>query len=491
MKKIGLILLTLIVILSVFLLNFGYKKNQEPNIYYNVFLDGDLIATISSEDKLNSYIDKQNEEIKKKYGVDVVYSPKGLEVKKILTYNGKVDDIKSTYEKIKEKKAFTILGYQMTITDGEEKVIVFAVKEEIFEDALEKAIELFVGKEEYDQYITNSQTKIETTGEKIENVYIENEKTLKSTNISVDEKIYTRADELSSFLVFGDVVEEKNYTVKLGDTIEKIAFNNKISIEELLLSNINIKSSTSLLYFGQTLKIIQTNPKIKVVVEKYVVEDVTNKYKTIEKYDSNATIGDDKVTQYGQDGIDRVYKSVKMVNGSITYVNTESKLEVKPVINKIIVIGQKYVPTIGSLTNWDWPTDGGYTITSNYGYRTHPVTGERGDLHSGIDIALPYGSNVYAANNGVVAIVVFSTTRSCYGMLSYGIYVVINHNNGYSTLYAHLSNAYVKVGQTVERGTIIGKIGMTGCASGPHLHFGLYVGIAYKGGYPVNPWSMY
>ena len=76
-------------------------------------------------------------------------------------------------------------------------------------------------------------------------------------------------------------------------------------------------------------------------------------------------------------------------------------------------------------------------------------------------------------------------------MASYGNYIIINHNNGYKTLYAHLSRIYVQKGQTIERGTIIGKIGMTGCASGPHLHFSLYVGSTVSDGNSVKPWSVY
>ena len=367
MKKIVSIFLSLIIILSVFLLSFDAKASKEPNVYYNVFLDGELIGTISSDTKLNNYIDKQNEAIKEKYQVDTVYSPKGLEIKKTITFNNSVDSVEEVYNKIKSLKAFTILGYQMTITNDTENVIVFATKEETFYNALEQTIKTFVGTEEYDKYINNKQDAIVTVGENIENVYIENSKTIKETYISVDEKIYINSENLSKFLTFGADIEESKYTIQLGDTIENVAFKNKISIEELLLSNASLRNSTNLLYYGQVVNIIKTNPQIKVVVEKYIVEDVENKYKTIEKYDPNATIGNDKVTQTGQNGIDRVYKSVKMVNGAITYVNTESKIEVKPVINKIIVIGQKYVPTIGSLTNWDWPTDGGYTISSRYG----------------------------------------------------------------------------------------------------------------------------
>lgn len=89
-----------------------------------------------------------------------------------------------------------------------------------------------------------------------------------------------------------------------------------------------------------------------------------------------------------------------------------------------------------------------------------------GNFHSGIDIAgTGYGSNVYAANNGVI-----ETMKYTY---SYGNYILINHNNGYYTLYAHMSGfgPNLSVGSTVSRGQVIGYVGSSGWSTGPHLHY--------------------
>lgn len=483
MKK-GLIILSVIILsLSIFLLGFDYKKTDEPNIYYQVFLDGELLGTVTSKKKLEKYINNQNEYIKNKYKVDMVYSPNGLEIEKTLTYDNKVDKIADIYEKIKEKEAFTIKGYQMNIKDGEDVKTIYATKEEIFNNALEQTIETFVGRENYKNYLNDNQKQITDIGTIIENIYIENDKTLRETYISTDEKIYIDAESLSQYLIFGENIVRKDYTVKLGDSIESIAFANEISVEELLLSNDDITSSKNLLYNGQTLKIAETNPQLKVVVEEYVVEDVTNKFTTIEEYDPTTVIGLNFVTQYGSDGIDRISKDVKRVNGTITYVNTQSKIEMKPTVNQIIKIGQKYIPTVGSLNSWGWPTNGGWTISSGFGYRINPINGVR-ELHDGIDIAgTGYGSPIYSANNGIV-------TVSSYNYVN-GNYVIINHNNGYYTYYGHMSKILVQVGQTVARGETIGLIGSTGWSTGPHVHFGIHYGVPYKGGTPINPWTMY
>lgn len=118
-----------------------------------------------------------------------------------------------------------------------------------------------------------------------------------------------------------------------------------------------------------------------------------------------------------------------------------------------------------------WPVAG--TVTSGYGWRTHPIFGDR-RFHSGIDIAAPYGASVYASEAGTV---VFVGTMSGYGNV-----IVVDHNNGLATTYNHLSAFSVASGETVGRGTPIGAVGCSGYCTGPHLHFEVRVN-----GSPVDP----
>lgn len=126
-------------------------------------------------------------------------------------------------------------------------------------------------------------------------------------------------------------------------------------------------------------------------------------------------------------------------------------------------------PGIGSGV-LSWPVDC-YVLSSLYGPRIHPVTGEYKN-HGGIDFCADYGQNIYAAGSGTV--ITANSTDSWGG--GYGYYVMIQHDNGITTLYAHCSSITVTEGEYVSSGQTIGYVGSTGLSTGPHLHFEVYDG---------------
>ena len=119
------------------------------------------------------------------------------------------------------------------------------------------------------------------------------------------------------------------------------------------------------------------------------------------------------------------------------------------------------------------PVRGGW-ISSGYGWRTDPFTGER-EFHYGIDFAGKEGAKVHAVAAGVVT---WAGPRYGYGNL-----VIINDGDGYTTYYAHNKKVLVKVGQIVKRGDVISLMGETGRATGPHVHLEVH-----KDGQPIDPW---
>lgn len=109
-----------------------------------------------------------------------------------------------------------------------------------------------------------------------------------------------------------------------------------------------------------------------------------------------------------------------------------------------------------------WPSEDSFYVTSTYGNRLHPILGYW-RMHSGIDIGADYGTKIMASDGGRVV-----TSTSSY---SYGEYVMISHGNGRYTLYAHMSQRKVNVGDVVQQGDLIGYVGTSGYATGPHIHF--------------------
>ena len=103
-----------------------------------------------------------------------------------------------------------------------------------------------------------------------------------------------------------------------------------------------------------------------------------------------------------------------------------------------------------------------YSITSGFGYRIGPLTGEPG-IHTGLDMAAPYGTSIRAAADGTVADAAYDS--------SYGNYVKLRHDDNTVTIYAHCSSLCVSEGETVSRGDKIAEVGSTGSSTGNHLHF--------------------
>ena len=146
----------------------------------------------------------------------------------------------------------------------------------------------------------------------------------------------------------------------------------------------------------------------------------------------------------------------------------ELESEIEKIAAQSVVNGEGQVISSGS-----WPVPGHSRISSPYGYRIHPIFNTK-KMHTGIDIPAPTGTPAVAIDSGKV---IFSGTKGGYGNT-----VMIQHDDGKVTLYGHNSKLAVSVGQRVEKGQVVSKIGSTGNSSGPHLHFEVRIN-----GKHVNP----
>ena len=473
-----------IIIIGIFTLMFAtlpflsnsMHSSRNPYTYYRVYYNGELLGTVKSEDELLNYINDNNDEYKKKYGVSNVYKPNNLLIKSYKTYDSVVDDTYSVYRKIEALASFTLKGYEFLISNNDNTESIYVLDEKVFNDAIEAVIKTFVDSEEYENYKRGENKSLN----KIDNVYVKENISYKEVYIPVSANIYTDYLSLAAHLLYGDNPKVKKYTVKLGDTIESVSFAKRISTGDFLLSNPEYTSVDNLLAVNTSVTIKPLKPSINVVVEKYeTTEDVKN-YSVETTYDDQKNQQYYKVVRKGENGYERITRRIETINGVDTYVLTLSKEELKPSISQIDVKGSKIISKVGG-SSWGWPTESGYYVIDRYRYRYSPVYGYY-ELHTGLDITgTGCYSKIYAANNGEVIM----ANKVDNG--SYGLFVVINHHNGYSTLYGHMIKVNVNVGEIVEKGQVIGLMGSTGDSTGCHLHFELWSGYPWAYGHRLNP----
>ena len=490
------LLLTIVLGIAVVFIATRGTSFSSPIEVYKVYLNGKTIGYIKSKEELLELIDQKQNEIKDKYQINKVYPPKGLNIEKVTTYHNDIKTAEEIYNKIEQTEPFTIEGYIVTIKypdKDREPLIICTLNKEAFEEAFYNTVAAFVGAEQLDAYKNNTQDEIKDEGERIESVYWEEDVTIKKGLISNKATIFTTAEKLSKYILFGTTEKQKTYTVKDGDNITDIIEKNNLSIEEFLVANPNIPDKDILLSKGQEVSIGLIAPVITVVHEVEKVEKITNKFETEYKTDSSLYRGSTKVIQEGTNGVDRVTEKIQFKNGDINQLYISKSEKITPTVNKIIAKGTKsystitYDPTYAPDLSGDdflWPTIKPYIITSRFAWRW-------GKHHNGIDISgCGFGSPIYSTSSGtVVAVVNHCGNTGSYGNSCgnyWGNHVDVQYGN-YKFIYAHLkSDVRVKVGQTVSRGQQLGTMGSSGSSTGTHLHFGV---VGPNGNY-LNPCSL-
>ncbi len=237
------------------------------------------------------------------------------------------------------------------------------------------------------------------------------------------------------------------YTVQLGDTVQAIAAQFDLDPTTIMWANPAVEDAPDLLRIGQELVILPIDGVYHTVKNNETLESIAKKYQ----------VEVEAITSCP-------YNSLQPPDFTI---EPGMKLVIpggkKPWVPKVVTSYTGPIPDGARGTGlFRWPTLG--YLTQGYWYG-----------HRAIDIGVPVGTAVYAADSGFVSFAGWTD-------IGYGYLIVIDHANGFATYYAHLSNIYVMAGQKVERGQVIGATGNTGWSTGPHLHFEIrYLGV------PQNP----
>lgn len=489
-KEILITFVIVIFVMGLFALNFLANKFvlRADNVYA-VYLEGKTIGYITDDKELYKIINNRQKEIRNKYNVKNVYPPESFKIIKLNTYNVEISSAEDIYEKMAKIDSFTIEGYIISIKNEEDTIKVNVLNKDDFDAAVNEFVLSFVTPEEYTNYINNTQPEIETVGKTITLMYFDETITIKKGYINVNDKIYTNKTELSQYLLFGPDYKNETYVVKEGDTIETIAEANSLHPQEFLIANPKYTSKDSMLKIGAKVNVTLIDPVITLTYDLTEVTDSKIDFKKIVEYDESKPYGYSEVTTMGVTGITRITTELTVKNGETqqgAYISKEEKIVEK--VDQVTTKGGKpYTGITGEYidtgTEWKWPTNQPAVVTSEWGNRW-------GSFHEGIDISgTGYASPIYAAGDGEV---IEAGLGGIAGSTA-GYNVVIKHDNGYYTVYAHMAPGTILVtrGQRVYGGQQIGGMGHSGMAFGTHLHFGVTFGMPYHGGVTINPRSLY
>ena len=241
-----------------------------------------------------------------------------------------------------------------------------------------------------------------------------------------------------------DMVE---YTVVAGDTLYGIAKKYNLSAETIMFAN-GLEKNPDLLRLGQKLTILPADGILHTVAQKDTLDKIAKEYK----------VKPEAIVSYGLNHLDANNPQIAVGQ------------------RLIVPGGKKEIPQVATVYRGSAAPKGAKTGTGQLIWPTSGMlTQAFKPLHKALDLARAIGTPIKVADNGYVVVAGWSN-------VGYGNYIVVDHGNGLQTLYGHLSRIYVKPGDVVTRGAVIGAMGNTGNSTGPHLHFEVI-----KRGVRVNP----
>lgn len=281
--------------------------------------------------------------------------------------------------------------------------------------------------------------------------------------VAMDVRDISKTEEAISLILTGSK-EPKTYTVQNGDTVWDIASANGMKTNELIEANPGFDPNR--LKIGQQLNLFQIKPFVTVQTKEVVASAEKINFDTV--YESTETLykGEIKVKTPGVYGSKELRTEITKENGLVVGTQVLESVVVSEAQSQVALKGTKSVATFTGSGTLSSPM-GRLEVSSPFGSRG-------GGRHTGVDLRNPKGTPIKAADDGVV-------TYSGYSG-SYGNIVKLSHGNGLETWYAHCDTLGASVGQVVSKGETIGTVGITGRATGYHLHFEVR-----KGGTPQNP----
>jgi murein DD-endopeptidase MepM/ murein hydrolase activator NlpD/HEPN domain-containing protein len=453
-----------VIALSAVIGNYYVKANTAD--YYKVYVNGELAGHVSSSDKVEEWLKAKAAELEAA-NTPVKYALNAEQV----TYEAdrkfkpKTDD-EGVLAKLEEQVEIYPVGVEIMV-NGEVVGVVrdHAAAQELLakiksayvpEKAPVVQVAAAGGGAPRVQTLALSATDAKKTSAKPERLVesVDFMEKIDLLTVKLEEGELSDPDELYEKLTTGSPTPVQ-YVVQAGDCITCIA--QKLKVSPKLIYEKNPWIEDDMLHIGDVLDLTELQPMVNVRSVEQVTQVETIEAPVEYKTSDEMRVGQTKVIRQGQDGQKQVtYRQIKK-NGSVIEEEIVEEQILKEPVSAIILKGTKVVPGEGT-GKFRWPV-AGHRITSYQGERW-------GRMHKGIDIIGK--STIMAADNGVVEF-------AGYKKGGLGNAVIIDHKNGFKTVYAHLKSIKVKKGQVVEKGEAIGIMGSTGNSTGVHLHFEIYL----------------
>jgi len=409
-------------------------------------------------------------------------------MKKVMNLKAKFDNISGVIKSLDKKKrniiaismiSVLLLGAMgigaSVISSADSKEISPKIVENSAYSIMVNGKEIVKVSSENDAKIVLNQVKNNyvTEGSQVKEVAFAEKVTVTPSAVNIKKEEILTTQEAITLIITGSK-EPKTYVVQGGDTVWDVAALNNLSSFELMDMNPGVVDEISI---GQTLNLYQIKPYLTVKTTEVIVATENISYGIEYEYTSNLYKGQSQIKSAGNYGSKIVTAEVVKENGIVVQSTPISEEIAAEPLTQISLVGIKVVPSSSGVTQYTAGSGqlgvpvGHIEVSSAYGSRG-------GSRHVGVDLRMPRGSAIMAADGGTV-------TKASYSG-SYGNIIIINHGNGIQTYYSHCDSMSVSVGSQVTKGQVIGTVGATGNATGNHLHFEVRVN-----GTPQNPMSFF
>ncbi|WP_199616945.1 M23 family metallopeptidase [Paenibacillus alkalitolerans] len=443
----------------------AYAGNQyvqaNMNEIYEVYVDDELIGEVSDPSIIESVIAAKLQQYSDEHPEvqwEIERAGLRLEQERIFMGEGEDEDTSKQLASVLEAKA---VGVELVVNG---KSVAIVKDEETADRILNKIKQKFAGQGAAEAVGILS---AEAASKNDDDLLAQSEAVVESVRIIEPVELMKREiqpndvmdeDDVLAYLLKGETKPTK-YIVQEGDTLSDIAKKLDVPLQLIYTKNQHNKDliERDLIRTGDVLDLTMPQPAVTIETVETVVETIGIQHDTIYEEDKTMRQGQTKTLRTGKDGKKKVTYKLTKVNGLLMDEKIAGETVIEEPIPAIVKRGTKVILGEGT-GRFIWPVVSA-RLTSGYGTRW-------GRQHKGVDM-ISGNKSILAADNGKV---VHAGTDGGYGKS-----VIIDHKNGYRTLYAHLSKISVKEGQTVEKGDKIGVMGDTGHSTGVHLHFEVHV----------------